>query len=90
MSSLLALIANAHRDPKKTRAFKPGDFDPFAKPTRPIKVGVEVLKDVFLHGVVPEQALDTPHGRRPTTLRGGSAERNAASQGQVGNREDES
>ncbi len=54
-SSLLALIANAHRDPKKTRAFKPGDFDPFAKPTRPIKVGVEVLKDVFLHGKVPEQ-----------------------------------
>lgn len=54
-SSLLALIANAHRDPKKTRAFKPSDFDPFAKPTRPLKVGVEVLKDVFLHGKVPEQ-----------------------------------
>jgi hypothetical protein len=54
-SSLLALIANAHRDRKKTRAFKPSDFDPFAKPTRPIKVGVEVLKDVFLHGMVPEQ-----------------------------------
>ncbi len=48
MSSLLALIATAHRDPKKTRAFKPGDFDPFAKPTRPIKVGVEVLKEVFI------------------------------------------
>lgn len=31
MSALLALIANAHRDPKKTRAFKPGDFDPFAE-----------------------------------------------------------
>lgn len=54
-SSVLALIANAHRDPKKTRAFKPGDFDPFAKPTRTQKVGVEVLKDVFLHGKVPEQ-----------------------------------
>lgn len=54
-SSLLALIANAHRDPKKTRAFKPGDFDPFTKPTKPMMVGVEVLKDVFLHGKVPEQ-----------------------------------
>jgi len=30
-SALLALIANAHRDPKKTRAFKPSDFDPFAR-----------------------------------------------------------
>ena len=30
-SAMLALIANAHRDPKKTRAFKPGDFDPFAR-----------------------------------------------------------
>jgi hypothetical protein len=54
-SSLLALIANAHRDPKKTRAFKPGDFDPFTKLARPLKVGVDVLKDVFLHGKVPEQ-----------------------------------
>ncbi len=55
-SSLLAMIANCHRDPKKTRAFKPADFDPFATPTRPIKVGVGVLKDVFLHGKMPEQA----------------------------------
>jgi len=31
MSSLLALIANAHRDAKKTRAFKPSDFDPYAR-----------------------------------------------------------
>jgi len=30
-STLMALIANAHRDAKKTRAFKPSDFDPFAK-----------------------------------------------------------
>ena len=30
-STLMALIANAHRDPKKTRAFRPGDFDPFAR-----------------------------------------------------------
>ncbi|OQZ07278.1 MAG: hypothetical protein B6D36_00710 [Planctomycetes bacterium UTPLA1] len=54
-SSLLALIANAHRDPKKTRAYRPSDFDPISKPPKPIKVGVEVLKDVFLHGKVPAQ-----------------------------------
>jgi len=30
-SALLALIANAHRDAKKTRAFKPSDFDPYAR-----------------------------------------------------------
>jgi len=30
-SALMALIANAHRDAKKTRAFKPGDFDPYAR-----------------------------------------------------------
>ncbi len=31
MSALLALIANAHRDAKKTRPFKPSDFDPYAR-----------------------------------------------------------
>ena len=30
-STLMALIANAHRDARKTRAFKPSDFDPFVK-----------------------------------------------------------
>jgi len=30
-SALLALIANAHRDAKKTRPFKPSDFDPYAR-----------------------------------------------------------
>ncbi len=54
-SSLLALIANAHRDPKKTRGYKPGDFNPFAAPAKVAKVSVEVLKDVFLHGMVPPQ-----------------------------------
>ncbi len=47
-SALMALIANCHRDPKKTRALRPADFDPFAQQTRPIKVGIEVLKDVFI------------------------------------------
>jgi len=28
---LLCLIANCNRDPKKTRPFKPADFDPYAE-----------------------------------------------------------
>ena len=48
-ASVMALLANCHRDPKRTRAFKPGDFDPFAKAAHPLaKVGIEVLKDVFI------------------------------------------
>ena len=31
MSVLCALIGNAHRDPKKGRAFKPSDFDPYER-----------------------------------------------------------
>jgi hypothetical protein len=30
-ASIMALIANVNRDPKKSRAFKPGDFDPFTQ-----------------------------------------------------------
>jgi len=30
-SVILALLANCHRDPKKTKPFKPADFDPFAQ-----------------------------------------------------------
>jgi len=47
-ASVMALLANCHRDPKRTRAFKPRDFDPFEKRTSPMKVGIKVLKDVFI------------------------------------------
>ena len=30
-SSVMALLANVNRDPKKSRLFKPADFDPYAK-----------------------------------------------------------
>jgi hypothetical protein len=43
-SAVLALIANANRDPKKTRPFKPADFDPYAGPQAPAQ-GIEVDKD---------------------------------------------
>jgi hypothetical protein len=29
-SAILTLIANVNRDPKKTRPFKPSDFDPYS------------------------------------------------------------
>lgn len=33
-STLMALIANVNRDPKKGRAFRPPDFDPYARTDR--------------------------------------------------------
>ncbi|MFV0444652.1 MAG: hypothetical protein ACK5Q5_13865 [Planctomycetaceae bacterium] len=52
-ASLLALITNCHRDPKKARAARPKDFHPHAKERRSRherkpRVGVEVLKQVFV------------------------------------------
>ena len=49
-SSLLALLANAHRDPKKNRPFTPADFNPHAKKSEPIreKVGISILKSIFV------------------------------------------
>lgn len=47
----MSLIANAHRDPKKTRAFKPSDFDPFTKrKNERINLGtdISILKRVFV------------------------------------------
>ncbi len=52
-ASVMALIANTQRDPKKSRPFRPSDFDPFS--TRRFspaanapKVGIGVLKTVFI------------------------------------------
>jgi len=33
-AAVMALIANVNRDPKKGRAFRPSDFDPFSRKTR--------------------------------------------------------
>jgi len=52
-SSLMALIANCHRDPKKTRRYKASQFDPFREPEIPIKAKIGVLKDVFIDKKVP-------------------------------------
>uniref|UniRef100_A0A7C4LJ03 Uncharacterized protein n=1 Tax=Schlesneria paludicola TaxID=360056 RepID=A0A7C4LJ03_9PLAN len=51
-ASLMALLANAHRDPKKTRPLKPIDFHPHRKPSpkppAPPKADISVLKTVFV------------------------------------------
>ena len=50
-SALLTLIANVNRDPKKTRAFRPKDFNPYERRTSgmPITKGnIGVLKQVFV------------------------------------------
>ena len=53
-SAILALIANVNRDPKKTRPFKPSDFDPYsAKDRREDAIEVSdmaVLRDAFKPG----------------------------------------
>ena len=50
-SMILTLIANVNRDSKKTRAFKPDDFNPYARMDRQdeaIEVtDMAVLKDAF-------------------------------------------
>jgi len=47
----MALIANANRDAKKHRAFRPNDFDPFSQTNKPKqKVDVSILKDIFIDG----------------------------------------
>jgi len=48
-SNLLAMLANCHRDPKKSSAAKPKDFNPYTQRTRPVKrASVDVLK-VFIN-----------------------------------------
>ena len=52
-AALMALIANAHRDPKKTRPFSPKDFNPVAVEARhrplPKTRDLRILKQVFVH-----------------------------------------
>ena len=58
-SALMALLANCHRDPKKTRALRPSDFNPFAKRPAPIPIDMDSLKAVFLEGRFP-RPQETP------------------------------
>ncbi|MFM2093827.1 MAG: hypothetical protein RIS70_951 [Planctomycetota bacterium] len=49
-SSVLAMLANLHRDPKKTRTYKPDDFNPHVRKHSVTiqKVGIGLLKQVFI------------------------------------------
>jgi len=51
MADLLTLLANVHRDPKKQRALRPSDFNPYGtrRPTgMPITAGnIGLLKKAF-------------------------------------------
>ena len=45
-ASLMALIANVLRDPKKSRTVKPSDFNPYnTKPKK--KAPVSILRDIW-------------------------------------------
>jgi len=51
MSVLLALTANCHRDPKKHRAFRPSDFDPFGRESGEVievnRENIGLLREAF-------------------------------------------
>ena len=54
LSVLLALVANCHRDPKKHRAFRPSDFDPFTRESgKAVELNqdnIDLLKQAFTTG----------------------------------------
>lgn len=63
-STVLAMLANANRDPKKTRPFKPSDFDPHQVSKRPVaKVSIDVLKTVFV-----DPYNQAPSGQKGTVV----------------------
>jgi hypothetical protein len=47
-SSLMALLANCNRDPKKARAYRPSDFDPFNRTSQSIQADFALLREVFV------------------------------------------
>jgi len=60
-ASVMSVMANLQRDPKRSRRLNPSEFDPFMKNQLPVKVGVSVLKDVFIDGKFPRH-LKEAHG----------------------------
>jgi len=62
-ASVMSVMANLQRDPKRSRRLNPSDFDPFMKRSsvqRPVKVDVSVLKDVFIDGKFPTHDKEVP------------------------------
>lgn len=65
-SAILAMLANVHRDPKRSRVFKPADFNPHlrGKEKTVARVGIQVLKQVFVDrkeasGFRPQAPVET-------------------------------
>lgn len=57
-AAVMSVIANANRDPKRSRPFKPADFDPIHQPPRPsgpVTVDVSILKDLFIDRKVAKE-----------------------------------
>ena len=57
-SAVLALLANVNRDPKKTRPFRPADFDPYT--ARDKKGEAIELKDM---GALKDAFVNSKEGR---------------------------
>jgi hypothetical protein len=49
-SSVLAMLANIHRDAKRAKVYHPSDFNPHAKKRiqRRTMVGIQALKHIFI------------------------------------------
>ena len=62
-SALMALIANCNRDPKKSRAFKPSDFDPF---TNAVDTEAIVVDETNVH-LLRKQFTGESHGNGSKT-----------------------
>jgi len=54
-SEVMALLANCHRDPKKTRAFRSSDFDPYMRKAKVVKAPITILRAIFINGRDPEE-----------------------------------
>ncbi len=66
-SSIMALLANIHRDPKKRRkAYRPDDFNPMTGPGK-TKGGYEVSADQFF-GALTGKPWSPPEASRPAPL----------------------
>ena len=75
LSSLMALVANAHRDPKRSSTVRPERFNPYAhssgeltRRNRP-KAPLTVLRDVFCRKdgrreITRTERIERPDGER--------------------------
>ena len=58
-SSMMALMANLQRDPKKSNAFQPADFNPFAPKQPKIVLRGREMKEALMAAFV-QQRRGTP------------------------------